>query len=150
MNLKEKREIQWPTVQNNGPLSLVRQAKPSSNGLPLVVCFPRLPFSFASPALSFLITRWQGQTEHSLSPGYSLALFLPAAPLLTFLPPSPWDISPHVQRKITWRFWLEHLEVLRNPKHWAWQRLPGRTENLLWGQAVARQDGRSLIRSSRL
>lgn len=61
-------------------------------------------------------------------------------------PPPP----PPVQRKITWRCWLEHLEVLRNPKHWAWQRLLGRTENLLLGQAVGKQDGRSLIRSSRL
>lgn len=77
MNLKEKREIQWPTVQNNGPLSLVRQAKPSSNGLPLVVCFPRLPFSFASPALSFLITRWQGQTDRTLSLSWLLPDSLP-------------------------------------------------------------------------
>lgn len=100
------------------------------------------------PLLSVLITPCQGQIGHSrlfTEPSDSL-LYLSSTSPNTFHPPSPWGTLPLVQRKVTWRLWLEHAEVLRNPKSWAWQCLPGRQRIFLLG----RQDGRSLIRSSRL
>lgn len=91
MNLKEK-------GQSSGPLSRILALFPGEAGEELWGHEPRLqmvslqwfaflgyrlPFSFvsAAPALLFLITQWQGQTEHFLL-ATPRALFLPAAPLL--------------------------------------------------------------------